>query len=87
MVDDSKKRRLTRRKSGGGGRGTATPSKETEAEAQGDAISRAGSKKKFATFCKSPTQLMGVIIKQCLKRGHCAEPSSTRSSWQRSTTW
>ena len=41
MVDDAKKRRLTRRKSGGGGRGSATPSKETEAGARGDAVSRA----------------------------------------------
>ena len=38
MVDDAKKRRLTRRKSGGGGRGSATPSKEREAGARGDAV-------------------------------------------------
>ena len=30
MVEDAKKRRLTRRKSVGGGRGSATPSKETD---------------------------------------------------------
>ena len=48
MVDDAKKRRLTRRKLGGGGRGSATPSKETEAGERGDAVSRAGSKKKPA---------------------------------------
>ena len=52
MVDDAKKRRLTRRKSWGGGRGSATPSKETEAGARGDAVSRAGLKKEPATFCK-----------------------------------
>ena len=45
MVDDAKKRRLTRRKSGGGGRGSATPSKETEAGARGDAISPRGLEK------------------------------------------
>ena len=67
MVDDAKKRRLTRRKSGGGGRGSATPRKETEAGARGDALSRAGSIKKPAAFCKSTTQLMGIIIKQCLR--------------------
>ena len=31
MLDDAMKRRLTRRKAGGGGRGSATPSKVTEA--------------------------------------------------------
>ena len=67
MVDDAKKRRVTRRMSGCGGRGSATPSKETEAGVRGDAISRAGSKKKPAAFCKSTTQLMGIIIKQCLR--------------------
>ena len=67
MVDDAKKRRLTRRKSRGGGRGSATPGKETEAGACGDAVSRAGSKKKPAAFCKSTTQPMGIIIKQCLR--------------------
>ena len=67
MVDDAKKRRLTHRKSVGGGRGSATPSKETEAGARGDAVSRAGSKKKPAAFSKSTTQLTGIIIKQCLR--------------------
>ena len=67
MVEDAKKRRLTRRKSGGGGRGSATPSKETEAEVRGDVVSRAGSKKKPAAFCKNTTQLVGTIIKQCLR--------------------
>ena len=65
MVDDAKKRGLTRRKSGGGGRGSATPSKETEAGARGDTAARAGSKKKPSAFCKNTTQLMGIIIKQC----------------------
>ena len=60
MADDAKKGRLTRRKPG-------TPSKETEAGARGDAISRAGSKKKPAAFCKSTTQPMGIINKQCLR--------------------
>ena len=39
-LEDAKKRWPTRRKSGGGGRGSATPSKETEAGARGDAVSR-----------------------------------------------
>ena len=66
IVDDAKKRRLTRRKLGGG-RGSATPSKETEAGARGDTVALAGSKKKPAAFCKSTTQLRGIIIKQCLR--------------------
>ena len=52
-----KKRRLTRRKSVAVGRGSATPSKETEAEAHGDAVVPAGSKKKPAGFCRTTTQL------------------------------
>ena len=40
MVDDAKKRRLTRRKFGCGGRGSATPSKETEPGARGDTVAR-----------------------------------------------
>ena len=67
VVEDAKKRRLTRRKSVGGGRGSATPSKETEAEVRGDVVSRAGSKKKPAAFCKHTTQPMGIIVKQCLR--------------------
>ena len=45
----------------------ATPRKETETEVRGDTVARAGSKKKPAAFCKSTTQLMGIIIKQCLR--------------------
>ena len=67
MGEDSKKRRLIRRKSVGGGRGSARPRKETEAEVRGDGAVPAGSKKKPAAFCKNTTQLMGIIIKQCLR--------------------
>ena len=76
MVDDAKKRRLTRRKSGCGGRGSATQSNETQAGARGDAVSRAGSKKKPAAFCKAPHR----------KRGHCADPSSTEHDVVREQT-
>ena len=51
MVEDAKKRRLTQ--SVGGGRGSATPSKEIEAEVRGDVVSRGCSKKKPVTFCKN----------------------------------
>ena len=45
--------------------------KETKAGARGDAVSRAGSKKKPAAFCNSIAQLMGIIIiKQCLRTEH-----------------
>ena len=63
--DEAKKRRLTRRRSVGGGRGSTQPRKETKAEVRGD--SGVLSKKKPAAFCKNTPQLMGIIIKQCLR--------------------
>ena len=66
MGENSKKRRPTRCKSVGGRRGSAQLRKKTEA-VRGDAAVPVGSKKKPAAFCKSTTQLMGIIIKQCLR--------------------
>ena len=37
------------------------------AEVRGDVVSRAGWKKKHAALCKNTAQLMGNIIKQCLR--------------------
>ena len=67
MTEERKKRRLTRRKSVAGGRGLAPPRKETEAKVHGEVAVPPGSKKRPAAFCRNTTQLMGIIIKQCLR--------------------
>ena len=67
MGEEVKKRRLTRRKSAAGERCLAPPNGEAEAGGRGDVVVPVGSKKKPAAFCKNTTQLMGIIIKQCLR--------------------
>ena len=62
---DGGRREETQTDSAQVGRWTWSPSKETEAGARDDAISRPGSKKKPADICKSTTLLKGIIIKQC----------------------
>ena len=67
MGEEVKKRRLTRRKSAAGERGLAPPSGDAEAGGRGSGVVPVGSKKKPVAFCKNTTQLMGIIIKQCLR--------------------
>ena len=67
MGEEVKKRRLTRRKSAAGERGVVPPSGDAEAGGRGGGVVPVGSKKKPVAFCKNITQLMGIIIKQCLR--------------------
>ena len=67
MGEEVKKRRLTRRKTGAGERGSGPPSGDAEARGRGGGVVPVGSKKKPVAFCKNATQLMGIIIKQCLR--------------------
>ena len=67
MGQEVKKRRLTRRKSAAGERGVALQNGEAEAGGRGEGAVPVGSKKKPVAFCKNTTQLMGIIIKQCLR--------------------
>ena len=67
MGEEVKKRRLTRRKSVAGERGSGPPSGDAEARGRGGGVVPVGSKKKPVAFCKNTTQLMGIIIKQCLR--------------------
>ena len=67
MGEEVKKRRLTRRKSAAGERGVVPPSGDAEAGGRGGGVVPVGSKKKPVAFCKNTTQLMGIIIKQCLR--------------------
>ena len=84
MVEDAKKRRLTRRKSVDGGSGSATPRKETETDVRGDVIFRAGSKKEARRFQQKHHTADGqhhqavsedrtgneVIVRSHLRHGH-----------------
>ena len=65
--EEVKKRRLTRKKSAAGERGLAPPSVDAEAGGRGSGVVPVGSKKKPVADCKNTTQLMGIIIKQCLR--------------------
>ena len=47
--------------------GSAPPSGDAEASGRGSGVVPVGSKKKPVAFCKNTTQLMGIIIKQCLR--------------------
>ena len=91
MGEEVKKRRLTRRKSAAGERGSLPPSGDAEAGGRGGGSFPWAPKKKPVAFCKNTTQLMGIIIKQCLRTEQdtwslSAVPSSTQSSWPRNTT-
>ena len=68
----------------------ALHSGEAEAGGRGDLVP-VGSKKKPVAFCKNTTQLMGIIIKQCLRteqdtRSLCGALFDTMISWLRNTT-
>ena len=67
MGEEVKKRRLTRRKSAAGERGSAPPGGEPEARGRGSGVVPVGTKKKPDASRKNTTQLMGIIIKQCLR--------------------
>ena len=82
-LEDATKRRLTCRKSGGGGRGPATPSKETEAGARGDAVSRRLLQKHHT----ADGHHHQVVSEDRTGNKVTVRSLSTRSSWQRSTTW
>ena len=62
MVEDAKKRRLTRRK----WVEDVVQQRQARRYAETWSLARA-QKKKPAAFCKNITQLMGIIIKQCLR--------------------